>query len=163
MGYKPTKKNYLLSFEDHPGLEIRAAGASLDELDALSGMNANVMHADRSKRLELFTFFAGKLLSWNIEHPETEEAICPRCDLAENAPMPPTFKSLLCLDIDFVIQITMGWATTISRVSLPKGLNLPGGVMNGLSIPQQGGLTPADMSKLEQIQNPGKLHELNYM
>lgn len=165
MSYKPPKKNYLLEFESRPGLHIRTKGASLEELDRVSGMNANLMHKDRGKRLELFTFFAEKIIEWDMEHPEPDslsDGVCAQCGLAEDAPMPPTFESLLCLDIDLAVEITIGWATTISRVSVPKGLSSPAGGNSGPSIPLSDGMTDEIMRKLEHIQSPMRLPEPNF-
>lgn len=163
MGYKPQKKNYVLEFVDHPGLEIRTLGATLDELDSVSGMNVNFMSEDKERRLELFVFFASKLVSWNFEHPEVPGGgNCVRCGLAEDAPMPATFEGLLCLDMELAIQITIGWANTISRVSFPKELNSNAGGMSGPSIPLPNGMTDEITKRLEALQSPMKLPEPNF-
>lgn len=167
MGYKPVAKQYVLTFEDYPGLEIRTAGASLDELDSVSGMNANLVHKDKEKRLELFKFFAGRIIEWDMDHPavskkaETYPA-CPTCGMLEDDSLPPAFESMLCLPMELAVTITIGWATTISRVSVPKGLSSPGGGNSGPPIPLPDGMTDEIMKRLDQLQSPMKLPEPNF-
>lgn len=151
MGYKPGKKLYHLTFADFEGLEVSAHGTSLGKLIHLSSLNLNLNEQDEAKRLEVFDFFAGILVAWNIEHPALEEAeddgnggkVCARCKLPEGAPMPCTVQSLMCLELDFIMRIIIGWMGAIARVSLPKELSLSDG---GMNIEQA-------MMKLAQHQN----------
>lgn len=163
MGYKPVVKTYVLEFADYPGLEIRTEGATLDELDGMSAMNIDLMHKDKEKRLELFVFFADKLIGWDMDHPIVKGGgACKRCGLLEDAALLPVFESMLCLPMDMAVAIVIGWATTISRVSLPKGLSSPGGGTNGPSMPLPDGMTDEIMRQLEQLQSPMKLPEPNF-
>lgn len=137
MGYQPSRKLYNLQFEDYPGLEVSAAGTSLGRLMHLSSLNVQINEQDEEKRMEVFKFFAGQLVSWNMEHPtleETEviegETVCANCNVAEGAPMPCTLESLLCLELSFIMKIIFGWMSAIARVSIPKELTLSDGGKN---------------------------------
>ena len=152
MGYQPGKKLYNLQFEDFPGLEVAATGTSLGKLMHVSTTPLDLNQQDEEKRMEIFNFFAERLVKWNIEHPALEEIaseeldgikVCAHCLLPEGAPMPCTATSLLCLELDFVMRIIFGWVGAISRVSIPKELLLNGG---GRNIEEE-------MMKLVQHQN----------
>lgn len=139
MGYQPGKKLYNLQFEDFPGLEVSASSTSLGKLMHISSLPLDLNQQDEAKRMEIFNFFAERLVRWNIEHPALEEVapeeldgikVCARCSLPEGAPMPCTATSLLCLELDFVMRIIIGWTTAIARVSVPKELLLNDGGRN---------------------------------
>lgn len=149
MGYKPQHKVYNLEFVDYPGLEVTARSAPLGELSAAYDLNIKINEPDKTKRLEAFAFFADRLVSWNLEHPEvsnsTNDPVCAACGLQEDNPMPPTVDSMMCLEIDLIMAIIIGWINTISKVSLPKGMSSNNGEM---SIPEE------LAKKLEMLQNP---------
>lgn len=155
MGYRPDKKIYNLAFADRPGLEVSAKSATLGEITYVSSLTVNVHEKDEAKRMEVFSFFANKLIKWNIEHPEldTPGNVCSLCGLAEGADMPPTMESMKCLELDLIMSIITGWVFAAARVALPKGMNSNGG---GMNIPEE------VMKQLETLQNPTKLPELNF-
>jgi len=132
MGYKPTKKVYELNFTDFPGLEISATSCALGKLMHLGTLNIRMDEQDEDKKMELFNTFAACLMSWNMEHPALNDGdeVCLACGLAEDAPMPCTVDSLLCLDLDFIMPILFGWMAAVSRISVPKGLSLSDGGRN---------------------------------
>lgn len=162
MSYKPVTKTYTLEFVDKPGLLVTAAGATVAEITYASRLSLNVNEEDDEKRMEIFEFFAGKLISWNIIHPELPvysppepyHRECINCGLPEDAPMPPTPTSMMCLELDLVSVIIMGWIFAVARVSVPKGLNSSNGGNNGL--------TEAVMQELEKLQNPVPLPVPNF-
>lgn len=144
MGYQPTRKLYNLQFEDFPGLEVAAKGTSLGKLMHLASLNLQINEPDEAKRMEVFEIFAGQLVSWNIDHPEIDNLddltevptaggsmmVCSQCKVQPGAPMPCTLESLLCLELDFIMKIIVGWMGAIARVSVPKELNLSNGGSN---------------------------------
>lgn len=142
MGYKPGKKVYHMQFEDFPGLEVNAHGTSLGKLMHISSLNLNLNEADEEKRMEVFTFFAGQLVSWNVEHPALENPepdgsggfICFHCKQPEGAPMSCDVMSLMCLELDFIMRIIIGWISSIARVSFPKEMSSNSG---GNGIPEE--------------------------
>lgn len=152
MGYKPNRKLYRLEFEDYPGLEITATSTSLGKLMHLASMELRLGSGiPESERTELFEFFASKIVTWNVEHPELdttrEDGTCLQCGLAEGAPLPTTLEGILCLDLTFTMSIIIGWMTTLTKASLPKGMSL-----------KNGGIVPEDLMKqLGELQSPPKL------
>lgn len=166
MGFKPEAKQYNLTFVDYPGLEITALGADLGELDTTSQMNSNLNHPDRKKRLELFEFFATKLVAWNMQHMAVRNSDgtpeCKRCGCVEDDYLLPEADAMLCVPIEIMVAIVLGWAMAISRVSLPKGLSSNDGGKSGPSTPLPDGLTEEITRQLEQLQNPTKLPEPNF-
>jgi hypothetical protein len=164
MGYKPVKKVYSLEFVDHPGLEVVTRGATLGEIKAVQKMNINVNEKDEEKKLEVFHFFASKLISWNMEHPEveTDQPTCALCGLQEDAPLPTTVNGMLCLELHLIITIIKGWVFAVARVADPKEMSLNDGESNGLESPPQNGITPETMQRLETLQNPMISPEPNF-
>lgn len=145
MGYQPGRKLYNLKFEDFPGLEVAAAGTSLGKLMYISSLNVNMNEPDEAKRMEVFKFFAGQLVSWNMDHPEIDNLdeleeipiatggsmmVCRLCKVQPGGPMPCTVESLLCLELSFIMKIIFGWMGAIARVSVPKELSLSDGGKN---------------------------------
>jgi len=162
MGYKPAKKVYNLEFVDHPGLEVSCKGATLGEITDVQKMNVNVHEKDDEKRMEVFRFFAGKLLTWNLEHPDTDlGGPCPLCGLEAGMSMPTTLDGMLCLELDLIIAIITGWVFAVARVSLPKELSLNAGGRNGPASLLPDGMTAEITKRLEEIQNPGTLPMLS--
>ena len=71
MGFKPQVKLYNLEFNDYPGLEIYARGASLGRLLEL-GQIELAPNMNEELRDQVFGFFATRIAQWNMEHPEIE-------------------------------------------------------------------------------------------
>jgi hypothetical protein len=157
MGYKPQTKLYNLEYNDYPGLEIFARGASLGTLLELGQikMSADMNEALRDK---VFGFFATRIAKWNMEHPEIEPLddgrvpeVCPRCGLAEDVPMPISTESLMCLDVQFVFNLIVGWMSVLTRITGPKEPNSNDGETNSL--------TAEYLRKLDSLASPLKLPE----
>lgn len=165
MGFKPVKKLLDLEFVDYPGLEIRARSASIAEIKEAQELNIDVGKKDIAdeERLEAFTFFEKKIVTWNLEHPELDESSeedperCKFCGLKEDEPMPPTVKSMMCLDFSLMLAIVFGYIQTVARVAVPKGMSLPNGVSNGLGNVPMDGVESETMQKLATLQSPGTL------
>lgn len=155
MGYKPNNKIYNLSFTDYPGLEIRAKGTSIGKLQWMQEQRVNLNEEDEAKKLAVFTFFANRIVSWNIEHPEVDpedkntDGACIHCGQSEDDPMVPSVQSLMCLDLGFVMGIIFGWMAAVARVSVPKGMSLNDG---GQNSPEE-----LLMRQLASLQNPTTL------
>lgn len=132
MGYKPTRKNFLLEFVDHPGLEVHCRSTSLGELMDIAKMRLNIQTLTDEDKLSVFGTFTDCVESWNIDHPAIKGGaeVCPRCELPEDAPVPRTIDGMMCLDLDFIMTIIFGWVSAQARVSAPKGLNFNNGEMN---------------------------------
>lgn len=153
MGYRPVKKVYNISYEDYPGLILKAVSAPLGKLFEISNMRVEVIQEDEAKRMLVFDEFAKRIVEWNIEHPEIEDSatatvamgtatemealvkrlemgVCARCGLAEGELLPANGSAMLCLDLDFVVSLLMGWIEATSRVSVPKDLNSNAGGSN---------------------------------
>lgn len=110
MGYRPERKIYRLSFEDHPGLEVRAKSVPLGEflsISELAGVNGrDVTRQDTAKVAELFSGFAGALVDWNLEDDG-------------GTPVPATLEGLYSQDFDFALEIIVGWMESIAGVPGP--------------------------------------------
>jgi hypothetical protein len=156
MGYKPQKKVYAITFEDCPGLIIRAVSAPLGKLLDLANTDIALLHRDAEARSHIFTEFTRYIVEWNITHPDIEDATedrCPRCARSADEEIPVDPNSLMCLDLDFIVKIMMGWIEATSRVAAPKEQNSNGGETN----------TPEDIqtTRLAGMQSPLTLPEQN--
>jgi hypothetical protein len=143
MGYRPSHKTYLIEIEEYPGLEVRSASTSLGKLmDVLtSSTEIKEMTMDQAHNHPAFRTFTDAVISWNIEHPaitlagtDTPTAVdlldgaaCPICGLREGDPVPPTVAGLFCLDLDFVMDLILGWVTALTRVSQGKAMSTKNG------------------------------------
>lgn len=163
MSFKPKSQKYNLKFGNIPGLEICAKGTTLGKLQEFSGANISLSEANREKATELMAFFASRIITWNIVHPEveinddgTQEAYdqahdemitppCPVCGLMEDDPLPTTLKGMECLEMSFVLSIMFGWVAAIASASDPKEQNLRSGAND---IPSE------LMSALGALQSP---------
>lgn len=156
MVYIPDSKIYNLEFADRPGLEVSAKSATLGEIRHVSTLTVNMQEKDDKKRMEVFEFFAKKLISWNVGHPrnEPEDSLCSVCSCPTGEALAPTVESMLCLELDLVMEIITGWVFAVGRVSLPKGINLKSGGSDTLS--------EEVMRQLETLQNPPTLPQPSF-
>lgn len=153
MGFKPPTKHYEIVVEDYPGLEVTARSAPLGEMMDASALSTDIFKAKtEAEKLAVFEFFVDKLITWNIDHPDTKNGEpCKRCGLTPDMPLPTTVDGMLCLDMDFVMKIIFGWMGAVTRLSVPKGMSMPSGA-NG----------PEDlMMKLAQLANLSESPEPN--
>jgi len=143
MGYRPSHKTYLIEIEEYPGLEIRSASTSLGRLmDVLtSSTEIKELTVEQAHNHPAFRTFTDAIISWNIEHPaisltdtDTPTAVdlldgvaCPVCGLREGQPVPATVAGLFCLDLDFVMDLILGWVTALTRVSAGKAQSMKNG------------------------------------
>ena len=106
-GYRLAAKTYVLKFEDHPGLEVSARSVPVGELLKILEL-ADAMTSDPTKAqvTELFTWFAKRLIGWNLEDED-------------GTPVPATAAGLLGLDFDFAMALVMAWTGAVSSVKLP--------------------------------------------
>lgn len=168
MGYKPKSKLYDLEFENHQGLAVLCKGATLGELDKIRQLEPNMNEPDEAKRLAIFRFFARKVVTWNVVHPEVtepseaDESICARCGLTEDMDLPISVQSMQCLELAFIMEIIIGWVFAVARVPVPKGLNSSNGAMTGQGSFLPDGLVDSITSQLENLQNPMPLPALNF-
>jgi hypothetical protein len=137
MGYQPEAKQYQLIFADREGLEVVARGTSLGKLMELSRMDIRVGQSDPEQAMAIFLEFDDCLMMWNVDHPAlskrntvTDEhgvITCKKCGLEPGAPLPSDVDGMLCLEMDFIMDIILGWMSAIARVSDPKGVNSSNG------------------------------------
>jgi hypothetical protein len=145
-----------MQFDAYPGLEVTTIGASLGRMLDL-GPSRVSLDMSREEQLKMFDFFATRIVTWNVEHPDltdderTPEGLCVRCGLAEDMPLPTTITGLLCLDPSFITALIMGWMEAVTRVSGPKGQSTNDGGLNMQAL----------MSQLANLQSPQTLPTLN--
>ncbi len=159
MGYKPARKFLTLEFPEYPGLEITVKGLSIGKLVDLSNMSLDLSATNDADKLKVFSLFASKVTSWNIEHPEPEEitgdntrVICAKCGLEEGQLLPTTAEAMECLDVDFIMPIIFGWFRQQATVSPGKGQSSNVGDR----------ITEDTMRQLDALQNQSKLPQPNF-
>lgn len=151
MGYRPTRKLYEISYKQYPGLVVVAYGTTMGTLletpDSLSGLTE---YAIRNQKA-ILTEFIDCIDEWNVEHPDTlDDKECPRCGYITGALIPPTLKTIGCLDTSFVMDLFQGWQEAITRIPDPKEQRSYDG---GKIIQEE------VMRKLGELQNPLPLRE----
>lgn len=117
-GYRPEPKLYKVTYDDHPGLIVRArsvsAGAFIEIAKLAQDQDPGVAETE-----DLFQKFSDVLVSWNLEfgkgHPE------------EGEPVPTTLAGLLSQDFDLVNDIIIGWTNAVAGVSAPLAQPSTGG------------------------------------
>ena len=159
MGYKPVRKFYTLEFPEYPGLEITVKGVSIGKLVEISDITLDLSKPERADKLKVFSVFARKITSWNVDHPEPEEAtgdntkyVCAKCGLAEGEPLPTTPEAMECLDVDFIMPIIFGWFRQQASVSPGKGQSSNDGDR----------ITREAMKQLDALQNQSKLPQPSF-
>lgn len=151
MGYKPTTSSYELVFEDMPGLTVTARGGSMAELIEMESLKVSINESDPRKKLAVFEFLSSRIITWDMEHPDTKKVEdewqpCARCGLLPDAPLPSNVEHMMCLELSTIMSVFFGWIFAVARLSLPKGMNLSDG---GPNIQEE------LMSQLAKLQNPG--------
>ena len=72
-----------------------------------------------------------------MEHPDVlkdgESIPCVVCGLSGGMPLPSTVDGMMCLDVDFVMSLIVGWVSAIASVPTPKGLNSMNGAPNTMN------------------------------
>lgn len=108
MGFKaPVRRTVTLPFTGElEGLVVTVRRASQSSLRAAARLveltdGPDITESDAATILDLFDRFARALVSWNVEDPET------------GAPIPATAEGIAELNDDFVLEIIMGWLTTV--------------------------------------------------
>lgn len=153
MGYKPEASFYELVFEDMPGLEVTARGGSMAELIEMETLKVTINESDPKKKLAVFEFLSSRIITWNMEHPDTKKVKgewqpCAKCGLLPDAPLPSTVDHMMCLELKTIMGVFFGWIFSVARLSLPKGMNLSDG---GPNIQEE------LMNQLAKLQSPGTL------
>lgn len=144
MGYRPEHRIYSIEFEGYPGLLVRSRSISLGKLMSVlsSADDIKGMSTEEAQRHPAFVSFADALVEWNVDHPELEPSdtpptalelldgpseVCPTCGLKPGDPLSASLAGLFCLDLDFVMDMIMGWVTALTRVSQGKAPSLTNG------------------------------------
>lgn len=111
MGYRPKAKVYNLTFDDHPGLEVKARSVDTATFMEIAALADRPGDPGTDELDILYVKFADVLVSWNLEyfdeHPKAGE------------PVPTTLDGLLSQDFDFVQEIILGWMEAVGGVAAP--------------------------------------------
>lgn len=145
-GYKPIKKIYFINIEELPGLSMRCGSIALGTLvkvQNLAGKSPEELLP--AEQTMVFRMFTNKLISWNVVHPEIDEAddngSCVECGLAEGEPLPATLEGLGCLEPAFVMDLIKAWINAIASVTAPKDKSSNnGGTVESTLVKQLGEL-----------------------
>lgn len=109
MGYKRPTTVYRLHFDDHDGLEVRAAsvpiGQLLDLTEQADRLKSGAAESFDDAR-ELLDLFAASLRSWNLEEDD-------------GAPIPCTRDSVLGLEFQFATDLLVAWFEAVASVAAP--------------------------------------------
>lgn len=103
MGYQRKRKVLRLRFEDEPELEVLARSASIRKflriMQAADEMTAGSLTEEGIT--ELFTFFAERVISWNVEDEDGKPVDC-------------TVDYLLDEDFDWSVRLVLAWVQAVS-------------------------------------------------
>lgn len=128
-GYRPEPKLYRVTFDDHPGLVVRARTVSVDKFMAISEL-ADKDGRDADDLTMLFTEFARVLTSWNLDYntdgPVIDQETGQRAWYV-GEPVPTTLEGVLSQDFDFMLQIVLGWMEAVAGVPAPLDQPSSGG------------------------------------
>lgn len=158
MSYQPSSKRYVVEFRDKPGLEIVCKGTTIGKLMSLQGMNLDLNEKDPDKKFAAFKYFAGRIIKWNMLHPEIEdeediapEGHCVLCGQRPGEPMVPSVQSFMCLEVSEIMGIIFGYMSVVARPSLPKDESSNDG---GSNIQEELMRQFAEMQNLTQLPVP---------
>lgn len=119
--YKHQSRQFILRFEDLPGLDVAMRSVSVGKLMDMAAMADKVKtgEADVDEALELFRLFADRLISWNLDD-DTDQ------------PVSADLEGVRSLDTDLFMQIFEGWFEGMTKA--PKASRTPSA--NGSSHPE---------------------------
>lgn len=107
MGYRRPSKQYRLTFEDEPELEVLAKSVPIGDLLDIMAVADRMTTAPAKEDVEkLFGWFGDRLISWNLETEDGE-------------PVPATKGGLLAQDFDFALRLVLAWVQAVSSVAAP--------------------------------------------
>lgn len=104
-GYRRERRVYNLTFEQYPGLTVRARSCSTETFLKITELEGQEITIDVAR--EQLHLFAEHLLSWNLLDEETGE------------PVPATPDAVLAEDFDFVTHLQLAWIEAVSGVAAP--------------------------------------------
>ena len=155
-GYKPQRQRYQITYDEFPGLDVVCRGMTIGQSFDMAEMEFKLQNPDETQRMAVFEFFSDRLVTWNLEHPDIENAKeqdedgrCLRCGLAPGELMPTLAVNMMCLDAEFIMQVIFGYLTAVARGAVPKELSTGNGT-NQIDML---------MRKLGELQNPGQSFE----
>lgn len=94
----------------YPGLEVRAVESSTAEYLRVAKLSQRDRLSDEEIE-SICGMFARRLLSWNLETPDSEGV----------RPVPATLEGLLSQDFDFISAVIVRWATATSKIDEDLG------------------------------------------
>lgn len=108
MGYKRSLKVFDMTFEEFPGLEVRARSVPVGKLMEVLRLTDSIRGGDTGEEAvsELFGWFSGRIVSWNYQDEEGHD-------------LPPTLETFLEDDFDFVMKLVMGWVNALTSALVP--------------------------------------------
>lgn len=109
MGYKRPQTVYKLVFDDHEGLEVRAASVPIGRLIEVSAQAEKLREGDADSFesvADLFALFGESLRSWNLEEDD-------------GSPIPATVDSVMSLEFGFAAAILVAWFDAVGGVPAP--------------------------------------------
>lgn len=123
MGYEAPTSTFLLRFEDHPGLEVRARSVPLGVFTQLASLADVVEHKDDHDLAALasglgelgtlFDNFGDALVEWNVT--------------INGQSVPATPDGVRRLDVPFALELIFAWMDAIGGVEAPLARRSPGG------------------------------------
>ena len=104
MGYRRQPTIYRLLFEEYEGLEVMARSVSIDEYLKITKLADKMTTTPGEEQVrELFSWFARRLVSWNLEDED-------------GTPIPATLQGLLGEELGFATKVVMAWVNKVVRV-----------------------------------------------
>jgi hypothetical protein len=138
MGYQRKPTIYRLLFpDDFPELEVFARSVSIEEYLKIAKLADQMTSKPGEEQVrELFTWFARRLVRWNLEDEDGK-------------PVPATLKGLMGEELPFVFKIVMAWVNKVVGVSAPLRTASGDGVPSAAPDPTEATIpmtTPDGMS-----------------
>lgn len=116
-GYRPEPKLYKITFEERPGLIVRAKAATAGAFLKIARLHEQEPTLEESE--DLFRAFAEVLVSWNLEFGDGHEL--------EGELVPTTFDGMMTQSMDLVNEIIVGWMEAVAGISAPLDQPSSGG------------------------------------
>jgi hypothetical protein len=123
--YKHQSRQFILRFEDMPGLEVVMRPVSVGKLMDLAGLADDFVtgKATPGQITELFDGFADRIVSWNLDVDDQE--------------VPADMAGVRTLDADLFMQIFNGWFEGMTQAPKASPETPPDGVHPEASLPME--------------------------
>lgn len=111
-GYRRVRRTFRLTYDDYPGLWLRARSINSATFIELSELHPQADKPEAMRRV--YEIFGNALIDWNLEDED-------------GTPLEPSLKTLLGEEMDLVRDLLQGWMTAMTGVSGPLGNGSNGG------------------------------------